>query len=430
MSTITRRSFMAGAVTLASVSIAVPGLAATPGASTIRIGTVFPARTGNAFILASINDFIGTAGRIGALLAETRLSDSVEAEGGSLDLLLATSPTVEAAIRAGERLVEQQDICALIGGVGEGQAEVLAEIAAAAKIPFFNIGETADAFRSQPANPYVFHVEASDAMYLDAMGQLAARNGQTRWAVVSDTSARGVAMAERVAQSAEKAGCTIEGIVSIVPALPVYADAIEELSAIEVDVIFILVAYQDQFPLLVQMEEIGMTMPVLTFPHTITQTRDFMAASRSRLPVLNPQYRVGLWDPTDDTAEAEDFNLQIRARYAEPADPTAWAAYHAVKIVVDTVLAVGSTDAQAMIAHLEAPDTVFEVAKGPGISFRPWDHQLRQPLVVSEVDNDVVWRQLQLTSRINVAHYAGKVPEDVSEDDAKDRLDLLGDGPR
>ena len=429
MSTINRRGFLFGATALATAGLAAPALANTTAPSAIRIGTVFPARTGASFIRASINDFIGTAGRIGALLADTQLGTAIESQGSRLDVLLSTSPTVDAAVRAGERLVEAENICALVGGVGEGQAQILAEIAARAQIPFFNIGETSDAFRREAFSPYLFHVEASDAMYLDALGQLAAEQGLTRWAVISDTGDRGAALAARAERAAEKAGCTIAGAVMVPPALPVYFAEIEELAAIEADVIFVLVDYQDQFPLMVQMEESGVTTPVLGFPHTITQTRDFIAASRNRLPILNPRHRVALWDTTNTGPEAEDFNLQIRARYAEPADPTAWAAYHAIKIVVDTVMATGSTEADAMIAHLEKPQTTFDVAKGPGVSFRPWDHQLRQPLAVLEIDNEVVWRQLQLSTRIDVARYTGSLPAGEPGEDATQWLDTLGDGP-
>ncbi|HWJ88442.1 MAG TPA: ABC transporter substrate-binding protein [Pelagibacterium sp.] len=428
MTTITRRGFLAGATALATTGLGTPSLAATPAA--IRIGTVFPNRTGGSFIRASVNDFIGSAGRIGALLADAQIGRSVEAEGSRLDILLASSPTPEAAVRAGERLVETGDICALVGGIGEGQAEVLAEIAARAKIPFFNVGETSDAFRREAFSPYLFHIEASDAMYIDAMGQLAAQLGYTRWAVVSDTSARGEAMADRAALAAEKSGCTIAGTILLRPAFPVYFTEIDELATIEADVIFVLVNYQDQFPFTVQMEESGIQTPVLFFPYTITQTRDFIAASRNRLPILNPRHRVALWDTTDTRPGAEEFNLQVRARYAEPADPTAWSAFHAIKIITDTVLATGSTDAEAMIAHLEDPQTSFDVAKGVGVSFRPWDHQLRQPLATLEVDEDIVWRQLELSSRIDIARYTGSLPAGEPGPDAAEWLDSLGDGPQ
>lgn len=52
----------------------------------------------------------------------------------------SSSQTPEVAIRVAERLVQLEDIDALVCGVGEGQLEVLLPIADAGGIPFFNVG--------------------------------------------------------------------------------------------------------------------------------------------------------------------------------------------------------------------------------------------------------------------------------------------------
>ncbi|QQR40016.1 ABC transporter substrate-binding protein [Devosia rhizoryzae] len=429
MTIITRRFFLAGASAVIGASLVRPGSAVAAAPADIRIGTVFPVRTGASFIHASVNDFIGTAGRIGVQLADTQLGTRAEEAGSSLHVLLANAPTVEAAVRAGERLVEVEKVHALVGGVGEGQAEALAEIAARAKIPFFNVGETSDAFRRDASSPYLFHIEASDAMYLDALAQLAVQQGHKRWLVVSDNSDRGVALSQRAELAAQKAGCTIVETVELPAASPVYFAEIEDMAAVDADVIVVLINYQDFFTLTVQMEEEGITTPILTFPHTITQTRDFVAASRGRLSVLSPKRHVALWETTRTEFGADDFNLQVQARFSEPADPTAWASFHAIKIILEAAIAAGSTDADAMVAYLEDPQTTFDVLKGPGVSFRPWDHQLRQPLAVVDVRNDVVWREREIATRVAAAADGGTLPEGAPGDDAMQWLDTLGDGP-
>src|SRR5690606_16460249 len=117
----------------------------------------------------------------------------------------------------------------------------------------------------------------------------------------------------------------------------------------------------------------------------------------------------------------------IRAQWGEGADPTAWSSYHAIKIILETVTATGTTDAEAMIAHLENPDTAFDVLKGNGVSFRPWDHQLRQPLYGLSVDQEAAWDRMNLDSRIGIAKYEGTIPGAHPADaDAKTWLDQLG----
>jgi len=427
MAVFSRRAFLASGSAALSLGALAPALA-QDGAKPVRIGTVLPSKTGQSFVKASVNDFIGDGGRMGAVLADSQLGEIAQSNGLRLELLLATAPTVEAAIRAGERLAETGDICALVGGVGEGQAVALAEIAARAKIPFFNVGETDDALRGAACNRYMFHVEASDAMYLDALGQLAQAQGYKRWYVVGDSSDRGKALQARAVQAAAKSGSTIVGELSVRPAQVIYYDGVDEAKATDADVIVVLLQAMDQFSFILQMEEAGIVTPVMTFPHTITQTRDFISAARFRLPTLNARHLVALWETTTAEPGGHAFNEMIRAQWGEAADPTAWSAYHAIKIILDTATATGSTEAEAMIAHLEDPGTSFDLLKGPGTSFRPWDHQLRQPLYTVSVDQDAVWDRMNLDTRIGIAKYDAALPGPMPDgEDAVAWLDQLGD---
>lgn len=428
MRNFSRRSFLAASTAALSLGTMGRVFARDTPANTIRIGTVFPSKTGSEFIKASTNDFIGDGGRMGAVLADSQLGQVADANGLHLELLNATSPTVAAAIRAGERLVETGNICALVGGVGEGQAHVLAQIAERAKIPFFNVGETDDALRGDGCSRYVFHIEASDAMYLDALAELAKAQGFARWYVVTDTTARGQALQARATVAAAKSGCTIVGSSSVRAAQAIYYGDVDKAKSADADVIVILLQAYDQFNFILQMEEAGITGPVLSLPETITQTRDYIAAARYRLPALNPVHRVALWETTMPDPAGQAFNDKIRAQWGEGADPTAWSSYHAIKIILDTVMATGTNDAEAMIAHLEAPDTTFDVLKGAGVSFRPWDHQLRQPLYSLTVDQDAPWDRMDLDSRIGIAKYDGIIPRALpAGEDAQAWLDQLGD---
>lgn len=425
MTSFSRRAFLAAST--AALSLGAIGKAGAQSAQPVRIGVVLPSKTGATFVRASVNDFIGEEARMGAVLADSQLDSVAEADGFVLQLQMATSPTVDAAIRAGERLVETGNICALIGGVGEGQAEALAEIASRAKIPFFNIGETSDLMRKDQCSRYVFHVEASDAMYVDALGQLAAAQGYRNWYVVADQTERGQGLLERANVAAEKAGCTIVGSSSVREAQSVYYREVDELALDEADVVLVLIQAFDQFPFILAMEEAGIATPLLTFPYTITQTRDYISAARYRLPRLNPSHRVALWETTNPAPEAEAFNERIRAQWGEGADPTAWATFHAIKIVLESVIATGSIEADTLIAHLEKPDTTFDLLKGPGVSFRPWDHQLRQPLYGITVDQEAEWHIMDLDSRIGIARFDSVIPSGEPGADAVAWLDTLGD---
>ena len=78
---------------------------------------------------------------------------------------------------------------------------------------------------------------------------------------------------------------------------------------------------------------------------------------------------------------------QVEKRFEKKAerrmsDPD-WAAWMAVKAVATAVQQTHGADFVKLRDFLTAPDTTLDGAKGNASSFRPWDHQLRQPLLLS-----------------------------------------------
>jgi len=122
MSNVNRRQMMSGAAGLGAM-LCLPSIARAQQQK-VRIGIVSPSLSGEQPITASVDRYIGDAVRQGALLAEGPVSEEAAAAGIELVLGMANAPTQKAAVRAGERFVSA-GIDALIGGVGQGQAEAL-----------------------------------------------------------------------------------------------------------------------------------------------------------------------------------------------------------------------------------------------------------------------------------------------------------------
>lgn len=62
---------------------------------------------------------------------------------------------------------------------------------------------------------------------------------------------------------------------------------------------------------------------------------------------------------------------------------TDWAAWMAVKVIADAVQGTESTDYKKIITYLTADDTVIDTFKGHASSFRPWNNQLRQTILLT-----------------------------------------------
>ena len=98
---------------------------------------------------------------------------------------------------------------------------------------------------------------------------------------------------------------------------------------------------------------------------------------------------VELWHPSLERFGAGQLNDRYRATGKEMSS-RAWAGWMAVKVAWETFLRASEPSGRAMAAHLERDSTHFDGHKGAPLSFRSWDHQLRQPLyVVSGEGNSV-----------------------------------------
>jgi ABC transporter substrate binding protein (PQQ-dependent alcohol dehydrogenase system) len=67
-------------------------------------------------------------------------------------------------------------------------------------------------------------------------------------------------------------------------------------------------------------------------------------------------------------------------------EETDWAAWAAVRVVVEALSRTGSTDIATLRAFLLSEALTFDTYKGAPGSFRPWNRQLRQPMLLATHD--------------------------------------------
>lgn len=352
----------------------------------LRLGVVVPSLTGTDPVFPLGDELIGEPARRGAILAGEALDG---AAGWKLEVLVASAPSPEAARRAAERLIAAQDVSALIGGVGAGQAEVLATVAQERDLPFLNIGASDEPLRSPACYATTFNVEASENMYLSALALAIADAGNDRWFVVqSDTPE-----AERQYQYSH--GLLAEQIPDgrevgrqIVPSdQPLFLDSFEAVGETGADAVVLLLDAGAQLVFLGQYETSGASAGVFGFPVASTQTRQYYAALKQDAPETGAGPRVALWDAALD-GEGKDLNERFLARWGRPMDPSAWAAYAAVEILLTAASAEEAAEPQALSRYLEEPSSSFEIHKGVNGAFSADSHQLQQPLYLVELNPD------------------------------------------
>lgn len=104
-------------------------------------------------------------------------------------------------------------------------------------------------------------------------------------------------------------------------------------------------------------------------------------------PAADP-IRPLIWHHTLGRYGAAQLNDRFRARFGEPMAPGAWAGWMAVKVAWEAALRARTLEPAALAAALER--LRFDGHKGRSLTFRRWDHQLRQPLYLLGEDGQVL----------------------------------------
>lgn len=420
---LSRRRFLAlSGIALAS-QLTGKGLAQTSISRPMRIGAVLPAETGLGVTGLFPEVRVGEIALFGAVMGEERVSVRAEGPGNQIEVLIASAPDGETAMRAAERLASAEEVFAVIGGIGLEQAVALSQVSKEREIPFFNIGASDDTLRSEACSRYTFHVEASAAMYLDSLMAWLDYAGFRHCYFVQADTAEHEAHYQRallaLKMRASSVGDVSRAVVS--PAQPVFLDVFENIRLTDADVVILLLDAAAQLVFLGQYGTTGLEASVTGSPSAATQTRDFYAALRDTAPKAGSGYRVTLWEPTLSAYGAGELNARFQGRWGRPMDSPAWAAYESVRVLNEAVSFSETLDAAKIIDYLENPQTTLDVHKGPGVSFRPWDHQLRQPLYLIKVKSNA--KRL-----LNLAAVVDELPMlSESGTDPLERLDQLGD---
>jgi ABC transporter substrate binding protein (PQQ-dependent alcohol dehydrogenase system) len=249
----------------------------------------------------------------------------------------------------------------LVDAAGEALAD-LAEATADDDIVLFNISDISDAARGSACQPHLFHTIPSRAMLMDGLVQYLIKKGWREALVLKGPRAEDGAMAAAFGRSARKFGARIVAEKDFVLGNdPRHRDRnnIALLTASpDHDVVFL--ADTDG--------EFGRYVPFQTNrPRPVIGTEGLIAAP---------------WHWTWERHGAPQLNQRFEKRAGRTMAGADWAAWAAVKAVVEALARTRSTDHGELLAYLRSARLTLDIYKGVAASFRPWNNQLRQPVLL------------------------------------------------
>jgi ABC-type branched-subunit amino acid transport system substrate-binding protein len=86
------------------------------------------------------------------------------------------------------------------------------------------------------------------------------------------------------------------------------------------------------------------------------------------------------WSAALEKYGAAQLNDRFRAMAHRDMTGAAWAGWMSVKIIWESFLRAGTPDGKSIADYMNRGTTEFDGHTGSQLSFRSWDHQLRQPL--------------------------------------------------
>jgi len=281
----------------------------------------------------------------------------LDAAGASLAL-----DVVEVADAAGARAAaaaaEKAGAAALVTDLPAAWTLAAAD---AARLPVLNVGAAADALRAADCRRLLYHLVPSERMRADALAQwLVAR----RWSSVLLLTGPGDADRERAA--------------TVQAALRRYG---------------LKLAGSKPFKLSADPRERDLANPLLLTQGSydavwVVDTDGEFAASlpyRTALPrpVVGDGGLVALaWSPRFERFGAPQVTRRLVKAAGRPMGAHDWSAWMAGKVLVAAAAAAPKGPAAAL--HQALAEGEFDGSKGVKLSFRPWDGQLRQPLLLTD----------------------------------------------
>jgi ABC transporter substrate binding protein (PQQ-dependent alcohol dehydrogenase system) len=274
----------------------------------------------------------------------------------------AEAETGEELVAVMTRMLRERDVRLFLL---DAPAEVLKAAAAALGAEpalLFNITETADSLRGADCGARLMHVMPSRAMLSDALAQYLVAKDWKRVLLLKGPLPEDEVLAGAFVRSAGKFGVRIVASRDFVPGQdPRERDRnniVLLTTAPEHDVIFLADSEGE-------------------FAHYVPYQ------SRQPRPVVGSEgLTASAWHWTWERHGAPQLNQRFEKLAGRRMQDIDWAAWAAVKAIVEAAARTDSTEVAALAAYLHGPELSLDAYKGTPASFRAWNNQLRQPILL------------------------------------------------
>ncbi len=283
--------------------------------------------------------------------------------------LIAVTVPIDGSVAQAVRDLAGQGVRLLVADLRRDALLSAAAAPEARDMLIFNTRAPDDDLRNEGCRANVLHVAPSRRMLADALAQYLTLRRWSKWLLVVGRTPEDAAFAEAMRNTAKRYRATI-----IEEKAWTFEDANRRVDTGHVTLqseipTFTQSADYDVLVVADEADSFGDTLPYRTWlPRPVVGTHGLTPTAWSR---VHEQ-----WGATQLHSRFE----RQAGRWMRPRDYTAWVA---VRAVGEAAARAHSTDPVALAAYIRSPDFTLPAFKGQGLSFRDWDGQLRQPVLLA-----------------------------------------------
>lgn len=245
-------------------------------------------------------------------------------------------------------------------------ADVMAEATQALRgddVLLFNVSSRSDLLRGAACQPNLLHVMPSHAMLADALGQYLVFKRWTEVLLLTGPLDEDKAWAEAFRRTASRFGLDIDAerdfVLSNDPRIREQNNPVLLTSGADYDAVVVMDT-DGEF------------------------ARNLNYRVRDARPIVGAEGLAPLaWHWAWERHGAPQLESRFQENAGRPMRDVDWAAWLAVKTVAEAVQRTGQADFAALRDYITGPDLVLDGFKGNRLNFRPWDGQLRQPVLLA-----------------------------------------------
>jgi branched-chain amino acid transport system substrate-binding protein len=384
-----RRQLLGGAVALAAAPLAAPFVARA--VEPIRIGVLL-AKTGH---IAGQAEYLSN----GTFLAMEQRNNVIM--GQPAELIWLDEPSPQGATQNMQKLVQENKVCAILGGSLSSNALAEEATAAQLKVPFVCDNAAATEITGKNCNRFTFRLNTPVIVQSRMLAPYALSYGK-RWYHITASFAFGQDILRSSRALLAAAGGTEVGVDEVPLNTADFSSFILKIRQAKPDVVVGGLSAGDLSTFLKQWNELGMKGKIPFVEIAIGDTDIWAVGPDAATGTFT---KAWYYKNPNNPPEEQAFAAAYEKKYGRPAADKAWMGWITARSVFESIDAVKSVDPMAIVEGLEA----WKVQAGKAsYHYRKFDHQmLLQNLAVSAKD--------KITDKWDYFDVKATLPENVED---------------